>query len=77
MLFKVVKEEGIINFAYNDANFYSEKEYSGYVHVKNSNHDNYLEAITAAIFFDSNYKTVRKWFDYYLFPLLKKYSGIK
>ena len=42
--------------------------------VVNNKHDQYIEAIIAAIYYDSNYDTVKEWISKWLFPLLNKYK---
>lgn len=50
VLYKIVTNEEIINFAFNEKHFYS-KENPQHEKVASSKHDSYLEAIIGAIFF--------------------------
>jgi len=74
VMYKVMLNEGFINYAYNDKHFYNEDNIPEHEKVVCKNHDTYIEAITAAIYYDSDYATVRKWIIEVLVPLLKKYA---
>lgn len=63
---------------YNEkAHFYGEPNASQneLVHL-DEGHDASIEAIIAAIYYDSSFDDVKNWILYFLYPLLKKYSTI-
>lgn len=70
----LIKNEGIINFAFNDKHFYDDQDVLDNEKVVSSDHNDYLEAIIAAIYYDRGYNYLKKWFDRYLYDLLKKYK---
>ncbi len=69
---KLIKEENWISYAYNDKYFYNEspREYK----VVSKKHNAYLEAIVAAIYYDSNFDTAKDWIVNKLLPILEKYK---
>lgn len=74
VLYKIFVEENWRRFAYNDDNFYDESPKENRVSCKQ--HNQYIEAIIAAIYYDSSFDNVKHWILYFLYPLLKKYSDI-
>lgn len=72
VMYKVMLNERFINYAYNDKHFYKDDNIPQHEKVVCNNYDTYIEAITAAIYYDSNYATVRKWIIEKLKPLLRK-----
>lgn len=73
-LHKIFIGENWRRFAYNDDNFYDESPKENRVSCKQ--HNQYIEAIIAAIYYDSSFDNVKHWILYFLYPLLKKYSDI-
>lgn len=73
VLYKIVTNEEIINFAFNDKHFYS-KENPQHEKVASSKHDSYLEAIIGAIFYDGGFEKTKIWFENWLYPILEKYK---
>ena len=73
VLYKIVTNEEIINFAFNDKHFYS-KENPQHEKVALSKHDSYLEAIIGAIFYDGGFEKTKIWFENWLYPILEKYK---
>ena len=69
-----VLHEKLIDYAFNRKHFYKDKGIPDNEKVVNNKHDQYIEAIIAAIYYDSNYDTVKKWIVKCLFPLLVKYK---
>ena len=74
VLYKIFVEENWRRFAYNDDNFYDESPKDNKVSCKQ--HNQYIEAIIAAIYYDSSFDNAKHWILYFLYPLLKKYSTI-
>ena len=74
VMHQVMIKEGFINYAYNNLHFYKDKAIPKHEKVVSKKHDPYLEAITAAIYYDSDYAIVRKWIIEALVPLLEKYA---
>lgn len=74
VLHKIMDGEKLIDYAFNRKHFYKDKGIPGNEKVVNNNHDQYIEAIVAAIYYDSNYDTVKEWISKWLFPLLNKYK---
>lgn len=74
-LFKISKNLKIINYLHNEIHFYGEDNASQneLVHL-DENHDASIEAIIAAIYYDSSFDNAKHWILYFLYPLLKKYS---
>jgi len=62
----------IIDFAYKDNYFYDESPDND--KVSNPQHTPYIEAIIAAVYYDSNYDTTKRWILKFLLPLLGKYK---
>ena len=73
VLYKIVTNEEIINFAFNDKHFYS-KENPQHEKVASSKHDSYIEAIIGAIFYDGGFEKTKIWFENWLYPILEKYK---
>lgn len=73
-LHKIFAKENWRKFAYNDDNFYDDSPSQNKVSCKQ--HNQYIEAIIAAIYYDSSFDDVKNWILYFLYPLLKKYSTI-
>ena len=73
VLYKIVTNEEIINFAFNDKHFYS-KENPQHEKVALSKHDSYLEAIIGAIFYDGGFEKTKICFENWLYPILEKYK---
>ena len=76
IMHQVMLNEGFINYAYNDKHFYKEDNIPQHEKVVCGKHDPYLEAIAAAIYYDSGFETVRKWIIATLKPLLRKYADL-
>lgn len=74
VLHNIMNGEKLIDYAFNEKHFYKDTEIPGNEKVVNNKHDQYIEAIVAAIYYDSNYDTVKEWISKWLFPLLNKYK---
>lgn len=74
VLHKIMNCEELIDYAFNEKHFYKDGEIPDNEKVVNNEHDQYIEAIVAAIYYDSNYDTVKEWISKWLFPLLNKYK---
>ena len=74
VLHKIMNCEKLIDYAFNEKYFYKDEEIPDNEKVVNNEHDQYIEAIVAAIYYDSNYDTVKEWISKWLFPLLNKYK---
>ena len=74
VLHNIMDDEKLIDYAFNRKHFYKDKGIPDNEKVVNNNHDQYIEAIVAAIYYDSNYDRVKKWISEWLFPLLNKYK---
>lgn len=74
VLHNIMNREKLIDYAFNEKHFYKDKGIPDNEKVVNNNHDQYIEAIIAAIYYDSNYDTVKEWISEWLFPLLNKYK---
>lgn len=74
VLHKIMNCEKLIDYAFNEKHFYKDEEIPDNEKVVNNEHDQYIEAIVAAIYYDSNYDTVKEWISEWLFPLLNKYK---
>lgn len=74
VLHNIMNGEKLIDYAFNEKHFYKDTEIPGNEKVVNNKHDQYIEAIVAAIYYDSNYDRVKKWISEWLFPLLNKYK---
>lgn len=62
------EENNIISFAYNQYNFYKKGNPANKQVKYSKKHIAYLEAIIAAIYYDSNLETLEKWMNDYLIP---------
>lgn len=74
VLHKIMNCEKLIDYAFNEKHFYKDEEIPDNEKVVNNEHDQYIEAIIAAIYYDSNYDKVKEWISKWLFPLLVKYK---
>lgn len=74
VLHNIMNREKLIDYAFNEKHFYKDTEIPDNEKVVNNNHDQYIEAIVAAIYYDSNYDKVKEWISKWLFPLLVKYK---
>lgn len=74
VLHNIMGREKLIDYAFNRKHFYKDKGIPDNEKVVNNNHDQYIEAIVAAIYYDSNYDKVKEWISKWLFPLLVKYK---
>ena len=59
VLHRLTNDKGIIEYAYNEYHFYYENPKDN--KVVNKEHDAYIEAIIAAIYYDASYKAVKVW----------------
>lgn len=73
-LHSLVMSEGWIYYAYNEYGFFGDENIEEHLKVKSTKHDPYVEAIIGAIYYDSNYETLKKWIIDILLPLLEKYE---
>ncbi len=77
-LYNVSKCLGVIYYLYNVSNekihFYGDKNVPEHETVCCGKHDASIEAIIAAIYYDSSFDNAKYWILYFLYPLLKKYS---
>ena len=67
----LVINEGWINYAYNEYYFHKDNPLQ-HLKVCSKKHSPYVEAIAAAIYFDSNLETLQDWVIHTLKPLLEK-----
>ena len=72
-LHKIELAERLIDFAYHDTRFHSEPNKKDHEKVVDKTHSPYLEAIVAAVYYDGGFDAVKKWFEEYLLPLIKKH----
>ena len=70
---KIMIEEDLISYSYNDEYFQMDNP-PDHKKVVTKKHDPYIEAIAAAIYMDGGWKAVTRWFKKWLLPLLKRYS---
>ena len=73
VLYEIFVKENWRMFAYNNDNFYDNAPGNNKVSCKKV-HNPYIEAIIAAIYYDSSFDNTKHWILYFLYPLLKKYS---
>ena len=73
VLHKIMKGENWIKYSYNDVHFYDEKHKTDKVVCKK--HDPYIEAIVAAMYYDSGFDKTKDWILTVLKPLLEKYKN--
>lgn len=73
---KIMFGEGLIVYAYNGSHFYKDPNIPKHEQVRCSKkHNPYVEAIVAAVYYDSNnYEITRSWICRWLLPLLNKYK---
>lgn len=74
---KMMIEEGLIDYSYNELHFYNDSNIPDHEKVVCKEHDPYVEAIIGAVFYDSNYDTTKRWILKWLLPTLNKYSLIR
>ncbi len=74
LLHRIAIEEDIIKYAYNEKHFQYDNDIPGNEKVVSKRHDAYIEAIVAAVCYDSNFETTKQWIYEYLYPLLEKYK---
>ena len=72
--FALIKGEGILDYGHNKKYFNDDENIPDNEKPVSSSHNDYLEAIIAAIYYDGGYYCLKKWFDDYLYDLLKKYK---
>lgn len=60
VLHNIMNREKLIDYAFNEKHFYKDKGIPDNEKVVNNNHDQYIEAIVASIYYDSNYDTVKE-----------------
>ena len=72
VLYRVMKNSGWCQYCNNGEEFYDINKKDNVVVFKK--HDPYVEAIIAAIYYDSGYESARKWILEILKPLLEKYK---
>ena len=73
LLHIIAEKEGIIAFAYKDD--YFQPDAPEHDKIPTKEHDPYIEAITAAIYYDAGIDAVKKWFDQWLLPMIKKHKN--
>ena len=73
---RLMLEEGLINYSYNDLHFYKDSNIPEHEKVVCKEHDPYIEAIVGAVYYDSNFDTTKRWILKWLLPLLEKYSRL-
>lgn len=76
VMHKIMLERGLIRYAYNDKHFQSDSNVPEHEKVVSGKHDSYIEAIVGAVFYDSDYNTVKKWIEEWLLPLLRQYANV-
>lgn len=69
-MFRVVNETGIIDYAYHDSHFFKDNPPDD-KKVANPEHTPYIEAIIAAIYYDSGYDKAKRWILRWLLPKLE------
>lgn len=77
VLYKIIVGEGWINYAYNKTHFREENDNYKNDKVSDKKHSQYLEAITASIYYDGGFNAVKKWFNNTLLELLEKYKKVR
>lgn len=73
---KIMTEENLISFAYNEKHFYK-TDLPKHEQVVSNKHDPYIEAIAATIYKDGGFENVTIWFENWLLPRLNKYCDNK
>lgn len=73
-LHEVMVKEGLIDYAYNDHHFYSDRDIPSHEQVVSGEHDAYLEAIVGAMYYDAGFNKTKEWIRKWLIPLLDKYK---
>ena len=79
-LHKVVLSEGILDYAYNEDHFrMDENDTNSYANnrVVSKGHDPYLEAIVAAVYYDSGFEKTKEWIHGWLLRRLEKNKADK
>ena len=74
VLHRLMKEEGLIDYAYNEWHFHKDSNIPDHEKVVDKKHDPYVEAIVGAVYYDSDYATTRDLILGWLLPLLEKYK---
>lgn len=74
VMHRIMIDYGLIGYAYNDKHFQSDDNIPEHEKVVNKEHDPYIEAMVGAVFYDSNYDTIKRWILKWLLPLLKHFS---
>lgn len=75
IMHNIMLEENLIAYAYNSLHFYKDKDIPEHEKVVCNEHEPYIEAIVAAVYYDSDYETTKDWIIKWLLPLLKKYQN--
>lgn len=70
---KMMLNEGLIDYSYNNFHFCKDPDIPDHEKVVCNKHDPYIEAIIAAVYYDSNFETTKKWILKWLLPVLIKY----
>ncbi len=60
IMHKIMLEEGLIAYSYNKSHFYKEENIPKHEKVVCKKHDPYIEAIVAAVYYDSDYETTKE-----------------
>ena len=74
VMHRLMLEEGLIDYSYNDLHFYKDPNIPEHERVVCKEHDPYIEAIVGAVYYDSNYETTKRWVLKWLLPFLNQYS---
>lgn len=74
VMHKIMIEQGLIGYAYNDKHFQSDANIPEHEKVVSKEHDSYIEAMVGTVFYDSNYNTTKHWILRWLLPLLAHFS---
>ena len=72
IMHKVMLNEGWIQYSYNELHFNKDNP-PQHEKIVSKKHDPYIEAIVAAIYYDSNYDTAKHWILKFLIPTIQKY----
>ena len=73
VLFAVMEIDHLKQYTYNDSAFYDDPQ-EGDKKVSDSKHNQYIEAIIAAIYYDKGFNSTKKWVLDYLLPKLEDSS---
>lgn len=74
VFYNIIVGEGWINYAYNKTHFREENDNYKNDKVSDKKHSQYLEAITASIYYDGDFNAVKEWFNNTLLELIEKYK---